>query len=229
MLSAEGRVGWRGVEPALTYLDVVCRGEGGACFDQPWCCVSVGWRGWSLLWPTLMFCEGEGLVEERGAYSDLPWCCVERGGWGWSLLWPTLMLCEGWVEPALTNLDVVCRGEGWVEGGGDCSDLPWCCVPRRGGGWRLLWPTLMLCAEGRRGWMEVETVLTYLDVVCRGEEGVEGGGTCSGHHCWFCPKAGGRGWDSNSSGVGISTWPRTWPGQKNKRTPFYFKRHHLSR
>ena len=80
----------------------------------------------------------------------------------------------------------------------------------------------MLCAEGRVGWRGlepaltyldvvcrdeegVETALTYLDVVCRGEEGVEGGGTCSGHHCWFCPKAGGRGWDSNSSGVGIST------------------------
>ena len=168
-----------GVEPALTYLDVLRRG-------------GFGGRAWSLLWPTLMLC-GEGRVG---------------------------------MEPALTNLDVV-----WGLGGA-CSDQPWCCVLRGGlggGGWSLFWSTLMLCAEGRRGWREVETVLTYLDVVCRGEEGVEGGGTCSGHHCWFCPKAGGRGWDSNSSGVGISTWPRTWPGQKNKRTPFYFKRHHLSR
>ena len=154
---------------------------------------------------TTPWVESGGLGGGVGACSDLPWCCVPRaglGGGGWSLLWPTLMFCAegrvGWrgLELALTYLDVVLRGEGWVEG---------------------VEPALtyldVVCRE--QGWVEgVEPALTYLDVVCRGEEGVEGGGTCSGHHCWFCPKAGGRGWDSNSSGVGISTWPRTWPGQK---------------
>ena len=117
----------------------------------------------------------------------------------------------GWrrLEPALTYLDVLWRKEGWVEGVGACSDLPWCRVERGGlggGGCSLLWPTLLL--DGG-----IEPAPTYLDVVWRGEGGVEGGGACSGHHCWFCPKAGGRGCDSNSSGVGISTWPRTWPRQ----------------
>ena len=60
MLCAEGRVGWRGLELALTYLDVVCQGQ--------------GWvEGLELALTYLdVVLRGQGLVEGFGACSDLP-------------------------------------------------------------------------------------------------------------------------------------------------------------